>query len=79
MVPVYVPVDWHRLPSLGSGARFDIGSLPGRLTALHHAPWVEFDHAARCEHHGLANEREPSLLTVQAGMATSATEADRCP
>ncbi|MCJ2139442.1 DNA ligase D [Methylobacterium sp. E-066] len=45
--PVSVPVDWDELPSLGSGARFDVASLPGRLSALHRDPWAGFERAAR--------------------------------
>ena len=45
--PVSVPVDWDELPSLGSGARFDVGSLPGRLSAMQHDPWAGFEQAAR--------------------------------
>ena len=45
--PVSVPVDWDELPSLGSGARFDVASLPGRLSALGRDPWAGFERAAR--------------------------------
>ncbi|MCJ2069196.1 DNA ligase D [Methylobacterium sp. J-030] len=44
--PVSVPVDWDELPSLGSGARFDVGSLPSRLSALGHDPWAGCERAA---------------------------------
>lgn len=45
--PVSVPIDWNELPSLGSGARFDVTSLLGRLSALQRDPWTGFEHAAR--------------------------------
>ncbi|KAA0121635.1 DNA ligase D [Methylobacterium sp. P1-11] len=45
--PVSVPVDWDELLSLGSGARFDVANLPGRLSALNRDPWAGFDDAAR--------------------------------
>jgi bifunctional non-homologous end joining protein LigD len=44
--PVSVPVDWDELLSLGSSARFDVASLPGRLSALGHDPWAGFERAA---------------------------------
>lgn len=45
--PVSVPVDWDELPSLGSGARFGVASVPGRLAALKRDPWAGFGRAAR--------------------------------
>lgn len=45
--PVSVPVSWDELPSLGSGARFSVASVPSRLAALKQDPWVEFAHASR--------------------------------
>ncbi|TXM95176.1 DNA ligase D [Methylobacterium sp. WL30] len=45
--PVSVPIDWSELPSLGSGARFDVTSLLGRLSALQRDPWTGFERAAR--------------------------------
>ena len=45
--PVSAPVDWGELPSLGSGARFDVASLPGRLSALRRDPWDGFERAAK--------------------------------
>jgi bifunctional non-homologous end joining protein LigD len=45
--PVSVPVDWEELPSIGSGARFDVASLPGRLAVPGRDPWAEFAQAAR--------------------------------
>ena len=45
--PVSVPVDWDELPSLGSGARFDVMNLPSRLSAFQRDPWAEFERAAR--------------------------------
>lgn len=45
--PVSVPVSWDELPSLGSGARFSVASVPGRLAASKQDPWADFTHAAR--------------------------------
>ena len=45
--PVSVPDDSDELPSLGSGARFDVARLPGRLSALRRDPWAGFERAAR--------------------------------
>ncbi|GJE52898.1 Multifunctional non-homologous end joining protein LigD [Methylobacterium tardum] len=45
--PVSVPVSWDELPSLGSGARFSVASVPGRLAASKQDPWANFTHAAR--------------------------------
>ncbi|AIQ93189.1 ATP-dependent DNA ligase [Methylobacterium oryzae CBMB20] len=47
LAPVSVPVDWDELPSLGSGACFDVASVPGRLAALKRDPWAGFERAAR--------------------------------
>ncbi|MCJ2132556.1 DNA ligase D [Methylobacterium sp. J-026] len=45
--PVSVPVGWEELPSLGSGARFGVASVPGRIAALARDPWAGFERAAR--------------------------------
>ncbi|KZC03449.1 hypothetical protein AU375_00304 [Methylobacterium radiotolerans] len=45
--PVSVPVGWDELPFLGSGSRFDVATLPGRLAALGKDPWAGFERAAR--------------------------------
>lgn len=45
--PVSVPVAWEELADLGSGARFDVESLPGRLAALKRDPWAEFEKARK--------------------------------
>jgi bifunctional non-homologous end joining protein LigD len=45
--PVSIPVAWDELPSLGSGARFGVASLLGRLAALGKDPWAGFERAAR--------------------------------
>ena len=45
--PVSVPVAWDELPSLGSGARFGVASLPNRIAALKRDPWLDFAEAAR--------------------------------
>ncbi|MGU3665789.1 DNA ligase D [Methylobacterium sp. A49B] len=45
--PVSVPVTWDELPSLGSGARFSVASVPSRIAALKRDPWAEFARAAR--------------------------------
>jgi len=45
--PVSVPVTWDELPSLGSGARFNVESLPSRLAAVKQDPWAGFARAAR--------------------------------
>src|SRR6201999_4552560 len=45
--PVSVPVSWNELPALGSGARFSVASVPGRLAALKPDPWADFARATR--------------------------------
>lgn len=45
--PVSVPVSWDELPSLGSGARFSVASVPSRLAALRPDPWADFARAVR--------------------------------
>jgi bifunctional non-homologous end joining protein LigD len=45
--PVSVPVTWDELPSLGSGARFSVASVPSRLAALRPDPWADFAGAMR--------------------------------
>ena len=45
--PVSVPVTWQELPSLGSGARFAVASLPNRIDVVKQDPWMQFAEAAR--------------------------------